>query len=56
MEEAKAEETPPPGLQFQVGVAFFVLGWVAPLFIPLIAATDLSAEWKTTISGLLVVG
>ena len=56
MAETKPDAAPPPGLRFQVGVAFFVLGWVAPLFIPLVAATDLSVEWKTTISGLLVLG
>lgn len=47
---------PPPGWRFRVGIGFFVVGWICPLFIPLVAATDLPTEWKAVISGLLAVG
>ncbi len=47
---------PPPGWRFRIGVGFFVLGWICPLFIPLVAASGLSTEWKAIISGLLAVG
>ena len=45
-----------PGWRFQIGIGFFVLGWVIPFFIPFVTASNLSTEWKTTISGLLFVG
>ena len=33
------------------------LGWICPLFIPLVTKSTLSTEWKTALSGfLLVVG
>ena len=47
---------PPPGWRFRIGIFFFVFGWVCPLFIPLVTASNLSTAWKTTISGLLLVG
>ncbi len=47
---------PPPGWRFQVGVGVFVFGWSLPLFIPLVAASDLSTEWKAAISGVLAIG
>jgi len=49
-------QSPPPGWRFRLGIFFFVLGWVCPLFIPLVIASSLSTEWKTTLSGLLLVG
>lgn len=52
----QASEAPPVGWRFRIGIGFFVLGWVCPLFIPLVTASGLSAEWKTAISGLLLVG
>jgi hypothetical protein len=42
--------------RFPVGVAIFVLGFCAPLAIPLVAASSLAAGWKTAISGTLAVG
>ncbi len=47
---------PPPGWRFQVGVGVFVFGWSLPIFIPLVAASDLSIEWKAMISGVLAIG
>ena len=47
---------PPPGWRFRIGVFFFVFGWVCPLFIPLVTASNLPTAWKTSLSGLLLVG
>ena len=44
------------GWRFPVGVAIFVLGFAAPLAIPLVTSSGLSAAWKTMISGALAVG
>jgi len=49
-------EAVPAGWRFYIGIALFVLSLIAPVFIPLVAATGLSTELKTAISGLLVVG
>ena len=34
----------------------FVVGFASPLLVPFVARSDLSAGWKTTLSGLLLVG
>ena len=47
---------PAPGWRFRIGIFFFVFGWVCPLFIPLITASNLPTAWQTTLSGLLLVG
>ena len=49
-------EHPPPGWRFRIGIIFFVLGLVCPVFIPLVSTTGLSTKWKAIISGLLAVG
>ena len=49
-------DKPPPGWRFQVGILFFVLGFLSPLCIPLVTATNLSTAWKTTLSGLFMLG
>jgi hypothetical protein len=49
-------EQPPPGWRFQVGILFFVLGLLSPLCIPLVTASGLSTTWKTTLSGLFMLG
>jgi hypothetical protein len=33
-----------------------VFGFLSPLFVPLVTASNLSTGWKATISGLLLVG
>lgn len=45
-----------PGWRFHTGVIVFSVGFLSPLLIPVIVATDLSTKWKVTISGLLSVG
>jgi hypothetical protein len=46
----------PHGWRFRLGLSLFIIGWLSPLLIPLVAASGLSTEWKTVISGLLAVG
>ena len=54
--EKAADVLPPPGLRFKLGLVFFVLAWVSPLFVPLVALTDLPNAAKAALSGALVVG
>lgn len=42
--------------RFKVGIALFALGLISPLFVPLVTALDISTKWKTTFSGLLLLG
>lgn len=49
-------QSPPPGWRFTAGVVLFVLAWVLPIFIPLVALSGLSTTWKAAFSGLLIVG
>jgi hypothetical protein len=43
--------------RFRTGVTLIAMGWICPLFIPLVTKSTLSTEWKTALSGfLLVVG
>jgi hypothetical protein len=51
-----AEEFRPTGWRFRIGFAFFVLGWICPLFVPLVTSSNLSPESKTLLSGLLILG
>lgn len=46
----------PPGNRLIIGAIVFVSGFLSPLLIPLVLATDLSSAWKTAISGGLAVG
>ena len=49
-------EDPRAGWRFPVGVTIFVLGFAAPLAIPLVTSSDLPTGWKTAIAGALAVG
>jgi hypothetical protein len=46
----------PPGWRFRIGIIIFVVGFLSPLLIPVIAAMGLPTAWKAAISGLLAVG
>ncbi len=46
----------PPKGRLLVGGTIFVVGFLAPLLVPLVAASDLPVAWKTGLSGLLLVG
>ena len=39
-----------------VGAIVFIVGFLAPLLVPLVTRSDLSVAWKTTLSGLLMAG
>jgi len=53
---SKGTDAPTSGRRFRLGVAIFVIGFAAPLAIPLVTSSELSAGWKTSISGALAVG
>ena len=42
--------------RYRIGTALFVLGWICPLFIPLVTSSSLSAEMKSFVSGALLIG
>ena len=39
-----------------VGGTLFVLGWLCPLFVPVVAASNLPTAWKAVASGALLIG
>ena len=45
-----------PDGRFRIGVIVFVVSWCSPLLIPLVTTSNLSAQWKTLLSGALAVG
>lgn len=56
MSEQPGSAPRPEGARFSIGVGLFVLGLACPVFVPLVAASGLPTAWKTTLSGLLVLG
>jgi len=42
--------------RFRLGATIFIIGFLSPLLIPLVTATDLPLKWKATISGALALG
>jgi len=46
----------PTGWRFRIGLSIFVLGWLCPLFVPLVTRSGLSIQAKTFLSGILLVG
>jgi len=46
----------PPTSRLILGGAIFISGFLSPLLIPLVTDSRLSMEWKTAISGVLVLG
>ena len=51
-----AKDPVQPNWRFRTGVIVFVASWCSPLLIPLVMASELSAHWKTIISGALAAG
>ncbi len=49
-------EAPPPRGRLILGGVIFVSGFLCPLLVPLVTASDLSPAWKATLSGLLLLG
>ena len=46
----------PPKSRLILGGIIFISGFLSPLAIPLVTASTLSLEWKTVLSGVLVLG
>jgi hypothetical protein len=56
MQAKKPSTYSPTGWRFRLGLTFFALGWICPLFVPLVTSSSLSTEAKTLFSGILIVG
>jgi hypothetical protein len=56
MQTNKTSTYSPTGWRFRIGVTFFALGWICPLFVPLVTSSNLSTETKTFLSGFLIIG
>jgi hypothetical protein len=41
--------------RYRIGVTLIAIGWICPIFIPLVTNSTLSTEWKTALSGFLLV-
>ncbi len=50
------KDSPPPRGRLLLGGVIFVTGFLCPLLVPLVTTSGLSAAWKTTLSGLLLLG
>ena len=44
------------GWRIKLGLVVLIVGFLSPLSIPLVTASDLSTQWKAIISGALAVG
>ena len=42
--------------RFRLGVILFILGLIFPIFIPLALMIEMSAKWKTVVTGMMAVG
>jgi hypothetical protein len=42
--------------RLRIGLIVFVVGFLSPLLIPLVTASELPTKWKAVISGALAVG
>lgn len=49
-------DAPHRNWRFKISIALFVVGFLSPLFVPLVIASNLPVEWKTALSGLLLLG
>ena len=47
---------PRAGWRLRLGLIILIVGFLSPLAIPLVTATELSSQWKAVISGALAVG
>lgn len=52
----KEENLDVPKNKLIAGSIILIVGFLAPLLIPFVTASDLSTTWKTTLSGLLALG
>jgi len=54
--ETSKTDQPRTGWRLRLGLIILIVGFLSPLSIPLITATELPAKWKAIISGALAVG
>ncbi len=54
--EPAAGQAEPTTRRFVLGACVFVFGMLCPLFVPLVATSELGAEWKAALSGVLLLG
>lgn len=54
--QAAKSDVSPPGGRLLLGAGVLIFGWLCPLFVPLVLATGMPGEWKTILSGLLLLG
>jgi len=47
---------PSAGWRLHLGLIILIVGFLSPLSIPLVTASELAAKWKAIISGALAVG
>lgn len=45
-----------PRSRLLLGGGVLIFGWLCPLFVPIVLGSHLPGEWKTTLSGLLLLG
>ncbi len=55
-QKTEPAEQQPPGWRFRLGLIIFVIGFISPLSIPLVTASELPTQWKAVISGALAIG
>jgi hypothetical protein len=53
--DSSSAELPRKGVLI-VGGTLFVLGWLCPLFVPVVALWNLPTAWKAAVSGVLLIG
>ncbi|KPK31708.1 MAG: hypothetical protein AMK70_11930 [Nitrospira bacterium SG8_35_1] len=57
MNNSKSDKTDAKArARFRLGTTIFIIGFLSPLLIPVVTATDLPLKWKATISGALALG
>ncbi len=56
MNSISSKNGAPPKSRLILGGVIFISGFLSPLAIPLVTGLDLSAEWKTALSGMLLLG
>jgi hypothetical protein len=50
------QESRAAGWRLRLGLIILIIGFISPLFIPLVSASGLSTKWKALISGALALG
>ena len=54
--QPEASQKAPGRARFIIGISVFSVGMMCPLWVPLVAASDLPTPWKATLSATLLLG